>query len=419
MRMWLVNPYDPIPGDKLRPGRYTWLSAMMAQRGHQITWLTSNFFHATKSYRAGPHYRTELDGSLRLVMLPTPPYHANVGMRRVLNHLVYSRQLRQWALKESGVPDVILASSPPLSSARAAANLASRLRARLVVDVQDLWPESCCLIAPDQLEKLVALAAYPLKRYADATYAAANGLVAINEALLERALAARPTEERQSALVTHLGVDLEFFDEYRRGFGNIDRANSRRRVTVTYVGTVGDMYDVATVVRAAGLCGSAMLDARFLIVGTGPRLAEMQALAERLRLDNVTFTGFVEYQRVVQLLLESDIAINAVAPGHEHAFPNKVFDYMAAALPIVNSANGELARLIDQKNIGRQYAAGHPQSLVEALVELKEQSNIRREMGRRARQLAEERFDRNRCYGDYIDFLERIAADQPHVAKGI
>jgi glycosyltransferase involved in cell wall biosynthesis len=413
MHIWLVNPFDPIPGDSLRPGRYAFLASVLTERGHKVTWLTSDFFHATKSYRAGPHLRTELDGNLRIVMLPTPAYGTNVGIRRIVNHVCYSHRLSQWASDQSDAPDLILASSPPLSSARAAVDIACRAGAKSVVDIQDLWPESFSLVLSARLSRPVTLAMRPLRRYADATYARADALVAINQALLDRALRAPGRNAPPSRVVVHLGVDLQSFDRCRGPLGGRSGCPEDDGLRITYVGTLGSAYDVATILRCAALSGAEMPDAHFIIIGSGPGLSKMNALAHQLRLENATFTGFITYERVVHLLAASDIAINAIAPGHKHAFPNKVFDYLAAGLPIINSATGELATLVLEEDIGRPYQAGQQQSLLAAVLELRRHPDLRRQMGRRSRQLAEERFDRNESYQKYVGFLENIANGRP------
>lgn len=409
MHLWLVNPFDPIPGEALRPGRYAFLANMLAQRGHQVTWLTSNFSHTTKTYRAAGWRQVDSSDSLRVVMVPTPPYRSNVGIRRIWNHVAYSRRVRHWASHQSNPPDLILASSPPLSSASAAVSLASQLSAKSVVDIQDLWPDVFSMLLPPRLSKVGHALLYPLGRYAADIHARADGLVAVCQTYLAKALHARENPDGSNGLLVHLGVDLHLFDKCSLLDEATPYPKGGDELRIAYVGTVARTYDVATILGAARLMQSSCPRATFLVVGAGPQLPKMKSLAAGMRLDNVTFTGFVPFQEMVKLLVQSEVGVNARAPGMPETFPNKVFDYLAAALPIVNSVTGELGNLVLAEDIGWQYEAGSPDSLLEVLTDLYEHPEICRAMGRRSRQLAEERFDRNRTYLGYVQFLEQIA----------
>ena len=84
----------------------------------------------------------------------------------------------------------------------------------------------------------------------------------------------------------------------------------------------------------------------FYIAGIGPDYQRLRDLSESRGLHNVTFTGLLGYGQFVNLLKESDICLSAYVPEAGDMFPNKLFDYLAAGLPIVNSAKGEIERLI-------------------------------------------------------------------------
>jgi len=48
MLIWIVNPFDPLPGEFFKPGRYATLADILIRNGYKVTWWSSNFFHATK-----------------------------------------------------------------------------------------------------------------------------------------------------------------------------------------------------------------------------------------------------------------------------------------------------------------------------------------------------------------------------------
>ena len=78
MRIWLINPYGPLPGEGWRDYRFTYAARALAARGHEVTWWTAAFDHHTKRFR---EHGWKGDFSIELV--PTPAYHRNIGVGRL------------------------------------------------------------------------------------------------------------------------------------------------------------------------------------------------------------------------------------------------------------------------------------------------------------------------------------------------
>jgi len=138
----------------------------------------------------------------------------------------------------------------------------------------------------------------------------------------------------------------------------------------------------------------------------------MKKIAEEKKINNCMFLGFLRFEDMVGLLRQSDIGLNCYVSRSKVSFPNKVFDYMAARLPIVNSIQGELEKLLKSENTGIQYEGGNAESLKNAILELYHNPKKRKEMGENARRLVEERFDKNKTYPQWVSFLEDVACNE-------
>ncbi|NQS89637.1 hypothetical protein HQ584_07610, partial [Patescibacteria group bacterium] len=103
MNIWLVNPFDPLPGESLRPGRYAFMTELLANKGHKVTWWTSNFFHTAKSFREEVK---ENKPNLKIIQLPTPKYKNNIGFKRFWNHYVYARRFGHESRHIKNPPDI-------------------------------------------------------------------------------------------------------------------------------------------------------------------------------------------------------------------------------------------------------------------------------------------------------------------------
>lgn len=118
-----------------------------------------------------------------------------------------------------------------------------------------------------------------------------------------------------------------------------------------------------TLIAAAALLVPDFPALRFRIVGSGPRRAELEALAAARGLAaNVEFLGHRE--DVPALLADADAY---VLPSRSEAFPNGAMEAMAAGLPVVATAVGGLLNLIEDGRTGRLVPPAEPGDLAAAL----------------------------------------------------
>ena len=102
---------------------------------------------------------------------------------------------------------------------------------------------------------------------------------------------------------------------------------------------------------------------QFLIAGDGPRMAELRAMADTLRLTN--HVRFLGHQEDVPALLAKADAF--VLPSRSEAFPNGAIEAMAAGLPVIASATGGLLDLIDDGQTGLLVRPDDPVALGDAI----------------------------------------------------
>lgn len=116
MRIWLVTIGEPLPcdgngGERLY--RAGILSAMLAQRGHEVVWWTSTFDHARKQQRFPTDATLRLESGVLLKLLHGCGYTRNVSLRRLIDHAILARKFTRQA-EGMPSPDVVLCSLPPL-----------------------------------------------------------------------------------------------------------------------------------------------------------------------------------------------------------------------------------------------------------------------------------------------------------------
>jgi len=435
LSIWIVNPFDDIPGEGLPPLRYWSLARVLAGRGHDVTWWTATWSHRRKAARTTPLLTRDEEGfTVRLVAVR--PYTKNVSFARLASHRDFGRTFERLANESIAAgklqrPDIILASLPPLEGPEAAARLAQRLDANLVVDLMDVWPETFerLLPGPQWLRKTL----YPLLfgrmarrrrtllEAADAVSSCARGYL---DLIPEAASDHRPRH------VCHLGAWLPEFAEPPRPIDEIPDAsgvsmtNARAvqsaatsaatPLACVYAGTLEAGQDLDTLLAAARLLSAQGVPATLHVAGTGQLEPSLRAAAEAIRGScTVRVHGLLERGAYVRLVSECDVGLVLVKPESLVAVPYKVCDYAAAGLALVNSLPGELERFVADYRAGLPYTAGNADSLARAIATLAGDRRRLLDLRHGSRRLAEAEFDREKTYASFADWLEGISKAEP------
>jgi glycosyltransferase involved in cell wall biosynthesis len=157
--------------------------------------------------------------------------------------------------------------------------------------------------------------------------------------------------------------------------------------TVGFVGTLKPWHGLATLVEAFTHVRQEGSTARLLIVGDGPERPRLEAELSRRGLGQAAlFTGTVAPHQVPGLLASMDVAVAPYPQLASFYFsPLKVYEYMAAGLPIVASRIGQLADLLRHEETALLCPPGDAPVLAKALERLRCDPALRKRLGTAAR----------------------------------
>jgi glycosyltransferase involved in cell wall biosynthesis/SAM-dependent methyltransferase len=368
----------------------------LRDRGHEVTVLTGlpNYPDGVipEPYRGRLLMTEDLEGIrvVRCAVYPAP----NRGFgRRLANHASFA-VASLLAAGRAGAADVVVVESPPLFTAVAGVAIARRLRAPLVLNVADLWPESAVQLGVLRGRTAIGLAealerlAY---RHAAAITVPTPGMRSI---LLARGIA----PDR----VTYLpnAVDVARF------VGAPAALHPGTRLV--YSGTVGMAQGVGTIIEAVRLLAAVGERYELDIIGDGAEREALERLVAERGLDRVRFRGRLPSEAIPAAVARADIALMSLrdVPLFEDAVPTKVLEYMAAARPVVAAARGQVARLVDEVGAGVACPPEDPSALAAAIRRVAADRPRARRMGENGRRYVTSERSRDTM----VQRLEGVAA---------
>jgi glycosyltransferase involved in cell wall biosynthesis len=128
---------------------------------------------------------------------------------------------------------------------------------------------------------------------------------------------------------------------------------------------LGDLLDAVALLRDEGL------PVRCTIVGKGRDAALFHRQARTLGLgeESVRFLGYVDRETAMAAVRDADIGVLAhhMNEAWNTTIPNKLFDYMAEALPVLSSSVTPFARIVRETGAGEVFEAGSARSMADAI----------------------------------------------------
>jgi glycosyltransferase involved in cell wall biosynthesis len=359
----MVNHYAITP-DMPGGSRHFELASLLGDEGWQTSIFATPFTHHASAFARDVSLRhpvaNECVDGVELVWLYTSPYDEN-NWRRYLNMLsfvpgvVLAGSLRRR-------PHVIIGSSPHLLAPFAAWIVARRHRVPFVLEVRDLWPES--LVQLGLSNRRIVAALEWMERF---LYRKADLIVPLTEGI-RTGILKKGVAPDKLVLVSNAAMRPKPLDPMARSAMR-ETVGWSDKVVAVWIGAHGPANGLNVLVDAARLLRD---DPCILIVAIGEG-SEKPALMEAAKgLPNIQFLDPVPKTDVDRWLRAADIGllVHRDTGAVKGARPNKLFDYMAAGLPILDNMDGEARSLMEAAGAGVYVPAEDAAALARALQDL-------------------------------------------------
>lgn len=394
MRILFITQYFP-PELGAPQNRIADLALRLSEAGHSVAILTA--FPNYPEGRVADAYRRKLrtiDHWRGLKVVRTWIY-ATPGkgfVARLWNYFSFVISSMILGTRAAGEQDVVIVESPPLFLGLTGLVISRMKRARLVFNVSDLWPESAVALGVIRNRALIRFAGR-LERF---IYERSDLISGQTRGIVSNIGVRVPL--KPVYLLTN-GVAAERFHAAgepasKDAVLRLEPALAGRMV-VGYAGLHGLAQGLETVLEAARLLGN-RADIAFVLMGDGVEKPRLREMAGKLNLTNVFFLKSQPRESMPGILAAFDAALIPLKrlDLFKGALPSKMFEAMAAGLPLLVMIDGEARALAETAEAGVYVEPENPQALAESVAALAADAVRRRQLGENGRRFVLRYFDR-------------------------
>ena len=292
--------------------------------------------------------------------------------------------------------DAVLVTSPPIFLGVVGVLAKFRFKAKLILDVRDLWPDSLRGVGVFNYKWIISL----FKLMEKNLYNRADSIV-INSRGFHRHIKSRLKKDKPIYFVPNSIRKEELTLEQRKG-----------EFAVVYSGNIGLAQDVEFLKKLS----SSLYDngIRLNVVGFGLKKGELQQFVKEHHLNNVHFIRAMTREECLELIKQNHVGVLCLKDEEvfETVLPGKMIDYIACGLPIAAGASGYIKSLIEEKGIGYASETRDVDEIVRFIVKLKNQQDVAEEIALNNQKVIRQNFLWESNIHTLIDAIENEEAAQ-------
>jgi colanic acid biosynthesis glycosyl transferase WcaI len=334
-------------------------------------------------------------------------------LRQMLSYLSFIPAVFISALR-AGRCDAVLVTTPPIFPILPAIVVARLRRAKLILDVRDLWSDELINFAGLRDTSLAVRVFRWIEHFG---YRSADMVTCTTQALIDTVV--ERGAERATTVLYPNGADLELFkpSDPEDLPPHIVEALGDRFV-VMYCGLLGLKHDLDTFIEAAELLRNEK-EVVFALAGNGAAKQALVGQCESRGLTNVIFLGELRLADIPKALSRADVCFAGERGGEyqEKLISVKLFEYMACERPIVSTVVGEGARVVDKSCAGFSIESGHASAVAASIMTLKSDPRRRRAMGKSGRAYVEANYSRGEWARRFERWVVELVEERSEEAK--
>lgn len=357
-------------------------------------------------YKIRPLTREKL-GETEVTRLAVFPSHDKSALKRIATYTSFMITSFLYLTLRARRSELIYVYYPALTAGLAAVAAKLFRRTPVLLDVQDMWPDSLGssgMMRNRFLMSIANAACNLLYRYCDHILVLSPGFKAL---LIDRGVPESKitvvynwADEPPACQESNLPEEFDPNDSFR----------------VLFAGNMGAAQQLDAVIDAAARLQGEHLNCTFYFMGDGIDKDRLTERAKELNLSNVRFLPRVPLQEVQRFLTCADALLVHLTdnPLHRITIPSKTQAYLFAGRPILMGVAGDAAELVRKADAGYVFAPANSKELAESVHRLIADGEARRdEIGRNANRFYMETLSRSKGIDATVDLMNRFRKGTP------
>lgn len=406
LNIWLLKDGEQLPLlDNPKKMRMWRLGEVLSNRGHHVTWFSSNFHHMEKRKLCEESLNYKIADTFILKLLEAGSYKKNLSLGRIFHHRRLGKRFKKISRKMSQ-PDVILVAHPIIDFSYEAVQYGEKHNIPVIIDIRDMWPDTFKDYFPGGFGYLVNRCTYFMQKKTQEAFQGAEALVSMSPDLLSWAVNKAKSSKKTGLF--YLGCD-ESKISIEPDTAKVKRIKkqSEGKTVFLYLGVLGAAYDIQTIVDVAKMRHkNGDTESFFVIAGDGEKKKLYQQSCSEY--NNIIFPGWVNKIESHVLMGLADVFL---IPNVAQAIPNKFFEGLKYGKPILFTLYGYGKEILEQSKCGFYYKPGDANALTN-LIDRMHSASERDICKKNALGLYKEEFTSEKIYAAFADFVEKIAHEK-------
>ena len=262
-----------------------------------------------------------------------------------------------WLVRKSKFDTIFVYATSPIFQTAVAIFIKWIYRKRLVIWVQDLWPDVLEATGTIKNKRLLRL----IGKMVGWIYSRCDLILVQSKEFVENIQIWVPSKKiiylPNPSLLLESGL-------------NFPTIRSKKDFIIVFAGNIGRAQAFDTILEAAKNLRN-YKEIKFVIVGAGVDKARAEEIASENAL-NMVFIGKVEHASINGVLEQSDCVLVSLSahPIVSKTIPSKIATYMASGKPIIGSLDGAGARIINEAEAGLIGEAENVNVLTENIIKM-------------------------------------------------
>ncbi len=271
--------------------------------------------------------------------------------------------------------DLVYASSPPIFAAIAGCLIAKLLQTRFVLEIRDIWPDAAVDIGSVDRHSFLFKFSKIVELW---LYRNADLIIPVTEA--SRDIIEQRAPGKQVHVISN-GVDLDIFKPIPNAKEMLDEPVDTTKFRVGYVGSLGVIHDMRTLVKAAKLCEDDP-DIEFIVIGDGGQRQEFLDAIEQVKPANLKWLGLKQHEQIPIYISSFDLALNPVYGYNifESIITVKFYEYLACGVPVISTSRGLLKKESEKSGAAIAVEPENAEILAKKIKRLKTDPHLLEEM---------------------------------------